>query len=152
MIAPTDINAISPYRVNVTVDGCTSPLAIPVEVIVNELPQAIATNGGAICPGETAQLLANPIAGATYEWREILSGDIVSTIQNPNLILNTTTTFELIVTTADGCISNPTDQTTITVNPEPVIAPSFVYNVNTCLLYTSPSPRDQRGSRMPSSA
>ena len=25
-------------------------------------------------------------------------------------------------------------------------------NVNGCLLYTSPSPRDQRGSRMPSSA
>ena len=25
-------------------------------------------------------------------------------------------------------------------------------NLNTCLLYTSPSPRDQRGSRMPSSA
>ena len=27
-----------------------------------------------------------------------------------------------------------------------------VYNPSTCLLYTSPSPRDQRGSRMPSSA
>ena len=28
-----------------------------------------------------------------------------------------------------------------------------IYNGNeTCLLYTSPSPRDQRGSRMPSSA
>ena len=26
------------------------------------------------------------------------------------------------------------------------------YLLNTCLLYTSPSPRDQRGSRMPSSA
>ena len=26
------------------------------------------------------------------------------------------------------------------------------YPVNYCLLYTSPSPRDQRGSRMPSSA
>ena len=26
------------------------------------------------------------------------------------------------------------------------------YNFKTCLLYTSPSPRDQRGSRMPSSA
>ena len=25
-------------------------------------------------------------------------------------------------------------------------------NIKTCLLYTSPSPRDQRGSRMPSSA
>ena len=28
----------------------------------------------------------------------------------------------------------------------------FQSNLNTCLLYTSPSPRDQRGSRMPSSA
>ena len=28
----------------------------------------------------------------------------------------------------------------------------YVNNINTCLLYTSPSPRDQRGSRMPSSA
>ena len=27
-----------------------------------------------------------------------------------------------------------------------------VINLDTCLLYTSPSPRDQRGSRMPSSA
>ena len=27
-----------------------------------------------------------------------------------------------------------------------------IFNIHTCLLYTSPSPRDQRGSRMPSSA
>ena len=27
-----------------------------------------------------------------------------------------------------------------------------LYGVEACLLYTSPSPRDQRGSRMPSSA
>ena len=31
------------------------------------------------------------------------------------------------------------------------ISPVF-YSVLSCLLYTSPSPRDQRGSRMPSSA
>ena len=29
---------------------------------------------------------------------------------------------------------------------------NFLYFGYTCLLYTSPSPRDQRGSRMPSSA
>ena len=29
---------------------------------------------------------------------------------------------------------------------------ALAYSTNTCLLYTSPSPRDQRGSRMPSSA
>ena len=28
----------------------------------------------------------------------------------------------------------------------------FIMHVYICLLYTSPSPRDQRGSRMPSSA
>ena len=30
--------------------------------------------------------------------------------------------------------------------------PEFGHTATTCLLYTSPSPRDQRGSRMPSSA
>ena len=29
---------------------------------------------------------------------------------------------------------------------------SYVTDIKSCLLYTSPSPRDQRGSRMPSSA
>ena len=28
----------------------------------------------------------------------------------------------------------------------------YLPNVNSCLLYTSPSPRDQRGSRMPACA
>ena len=32
------------------------------------------------------------------------------------------------------------------------IVSSLHRNINSCLLYTSPSPRDQRGSRMPSSA
>ena len=30
--------------------------------------------------------------------------------------------------------------------------PGFAHHASRCLLYTSPSPRDQRGSRMPSSA
>ena len=38
--------------------------------------------------------------------------------------------------------------------PQKNIDPTFIASVftGTCLLYTSPSPRDQRGSRMPSSA
>ena len=32
------------------------------------------------------------------------------------------------------------------------LLPRVAAQLNTCLLYTSPSPRDQRGSRMPSSA
>ena len=34
------------------------------------------------------------------------------------------------------------------INPDPVL----LFRYSACLLYTSPSPRDQRGSRMPSSA
>ena len=37
-------------------------------------------------------------------------------------------------------------------HPNPVRFPIKFRSVDTCLLYTSPSPRDQRGSRMPSSA
>ena len=33
-----------------------------------------------------------------------------------------------------------------------LVSPGFIKTPMTCLLYTSPSPRDQRGSRMPSSA
>ena len=41
------------------------------------------------------------------------------------------------------------------IDPESQMGRRFIYLVTTlmgCLLYTSPSPRDQRGSRMPSSA
>ena len=37
-------------------------------------------------------------------------------------------------------------------NLEAVLAAADMDLTNICLLYTSPSPRDQRGSRMPSSA
>jgi len=35
---PLNGDAISPYRVMITVDGCTSPLSIPMEVEVGQLP------------------------------------------------------------------------------------------------------------------
>ena len=37
-------------------------------------------------------------------------------------------------------------------NRDRLPTPTAPYRVSPCLLYTSPSPRDQRGSRMPSSA
>ena len=41
---------------------------------------------------------------------------------------------------------------TVDVNLITVAKPNWRSQAYTCLLYTSPSPRDQRGSRMPSSA
>ena len=41
----------------------------------------------------------------------------------------------------------------IFINNIPIISDQFLQNnEESCLLYTSPSPRDQRGSRMPSCA
>ena len=40
----------------------------------------------------------------------------------------------------------------LSIRDESQSIPNFLYRNNGCLLYTSPSPRDQRGSRMPSSA
>ena len=45
------------------------------------------------------------------------------------------------------------EQAYVTLMSQEVASLNFAAEANyTCLLYTSPSPRDQRGSRMPSSA
>ena len=44
------------------------------------------------------------------------------------------------------------DALTLTADNELDFGTMVVSGAGTCLLYTSPSPRDQRGSRMPSSA
>ena len=56
----------------------------------------------------------------------------------------------LIVTTPlAGCLEDLVDDIVGCMDNE---AKNYDENATTCLLYTSPSPRDQRGSRMPSSA
>ena len=94
------------------------------EIVINPIPTAQAFNDGPVCPNSEVQLSATSFDNAIYEWR--IAGDttIISTEQNPIIKnIQDSTQFELTVSSL-GC----------------------------CLLYTSPSPRDQRGSRMPSSA
>ena len=52
----------------------------------------------------------------------------------------------------DTDIALITTDLTEAVSPGEEFVVTFTVTVNPCLLYTSPSPRDQRGSRMPSSA
>jgi len=130
-LSPNSIFAISPYRVTVTVNGCASLLSDPVEVIEESLPAAIATNGGDICAGADGQLFANPITGATYEWRVAGTATIISTAQNPIIPnLQDSTTFELTVTSANGCVSNPLSYTEIPVHTAPTANPNASYSVN----------------------
>ena len=51
-----------------------------------------------------------------------------------------------------GPIKNVEEWDENLVSNAPASAKPYLRSLNTCLLYTSPSPRDQRGSRMPSSA
>ena len=48
--------------------------------------------------------------------------------------------------------SGPAGYTAAVYAARAMLKPIMVSGMEPCLLYTSPSPRDQRGSRMPSSA
>ena len=49
-------------------------------------------------------------------------------------------------------IHNSSDNENIYEDAKYIYELAVIYRFLSCLLYTSPSPRDQRGSRMPSSA
>ena len=96
----------------------------------------------------------------TYAWKENgTDAPITCTITNPNpfdvmvgfawkVVPGTPPAIELVHNEADGNTPSLTAKANDTVD----LTFSMVRNGPTCLLYTSPSPRDQRGSRMPSSA
>jgi gliding motility-associated-like protein len=86
-----------------------------VRVTVNPLPSPTAT-GGTICVSGSAQLNAN--GGVSYAWNNsaTLSN---SAIRNPQATPTATTTYNVTVTDANGCIN--TGSTTITVNPLPIV-------------------------------
>ena len=49
-------------------------------------------------------------------------------------------------------LKNAVEKRVATDSDDARVEPQSVVTISPCLLYTSPSPRDQRGSRMPSSA
>ena len=62
-----------------------------------------------------------------------------------------TNEFDVIIAGAGGAAHLPGMVASCTTLPV-IGVPVKASNLEGCLLYTSPSPRDQRGSRMPSSA
>ena len=58
---------------------------------------------------------------------------------------------ESFVIPADRCVAVP-DEVELDIAAAAMLQAMTAHYLITCLLYTSPSPRDQRGSRMPSSA
>ncbi len=123
-------NAVQPFSVIVTVGDCDSEVSQTVSVNVDELPIASATNNGPICTGEDVQLFAGPVPGATYEWTVAGDPTVISTAQNP-VVFNVlgTTTYELTVVSANGCISNPVATTTVIVNTPELATNTVDYEI-----------------------
>ena len=73
-----------------------------------------------------------------------------------DLLFNALLGFAFMFVTAFSLISEPSEGGKITPNAEILITirwpDDHPDDVDTCLLYTSPSPRDRTRSRMPSSA
>ncbi len=115
------------WRVRVTdAAGCRSE-SEPTDILIRPRPQAFAENTGAVCPGESGQLLSNPLPGAVYRWRRMGQSQVFSMQPNPVAPnISAAQTFELQIE-QDGCLSENLAKTTISLNPTPSASPAFNY-------------------------
>ena len=117
------------YSVTVTVNGCTSA-AGTVSATVNATPATPVVSGTTpICSGNTLQLTADTIPGATWSWAG--PNGFTSTQQNPaipNVTVAASGTYT--VTANNGCASVPST-VTIVVNATPA-TPSASSNGPLC--------------------
>lgn len=112
------VSASGNYSVNIVVNGCRSANNT-VAITVNPTPPAPqVSNNGAVCEGNTLQLIAANINGATYAWTG--PSGFTSSNQNPviNNALQTNTGAYTAFVTVNGC-RGPASTTTAIVNPLP---------------------------------
>ncbi len=119
------------YSVNATVSGCTGPNGT-VAIVVNALPAApTATANTPLCVGQTLNLGASTIAGATYSWTGPNSFN--SALQNPSIAGITVAgagTYS-VRATLSGCVG-PWGTVAVVVNPLPA-APTATANTPLCV-------------------
>ncbi|MBK9018051.1 MAG: immunoglobulin domain-containing protein [Saprospiraceae bacterium] len=115
------------WQVQVTdQNGCTA-MSQPLAINIKPRPQAFAETTGPVCPGGQAQLLSNPLPGATYEWK-ILGESATYSMQPNPLVTNILApqTFQLVVT-QDGCVSVVPAMATVSLSPQPSLSPTKQY-------------------------
>ncbi len=122
------------YSVSANVLGCAGPLGT-VNVVVNPLPAApTAGSNSPLCVGQTLNLTASAIAGATYSWTG--PGAFSSALQNPSIAgisLAGAGTYSVYVSVL-GC-SGPSGTVAVVVNPLPA-APTAGSNSPLCVVAT----------------
>ncbi|MEM8906430.1 MAG: hypothetical protein AAGD05_01185, partial [Bacteroidota bacterium] len=105
------------YTLVVTADGCPSPPA-NTEVVVLDVPDASATNGGPYCENEAIQIFGSTLAPGstiTYSWTG--PNGYTSSEQNPTDA--TEAGVYTLIVNVDGCTS-PEAATNVLLTPSPV--------------------------------
>lgn len=119
------------YTVTATVSGCAGPGGTTT-VTIN--PSPVAPTAGAntpLCAGQTLNLTASTIAGATYSWTG--PNSFSSSSQNPTIPGATTLAAGVysVIATVSGC-PGPAGTVSVTVNPAPA-APTAGSNSPLCV-------------------
>ena len=163
---PTVISNSATYTVTATNSGGSATTTLTFQV--NDVaPSSIQYNPNSFTGTVDAAMSSNTptySGGAITSWTVTPSLPIGLSLDSSGVISGTPTVVTpSTVYTITGSNTGGSDSTTVTIQVNDK-APLFYYSLAqvemtkgipqsySCLLYTSPSPRDQRGSRMPSSA
>ena len=106
------------YQVTQSAGGsCVSPPA-SVTVVINTTTAPVAGNNGPLCSGNTLNLTATTVSGATYSWTG--PNGFTSTLQNPGIpnATGTSSGTYTVIATVGSCSSAPAT-TTVTISPAP---------------------------------
>jgi hypothetical protein len=118
------VNTSGTFTVQVSVAGCNSANSTPVDVVVNAIPSTptISTSGATtFCEGGSVTLTSsNP------------SGNVWSDGQTTESIIVSNTGDYSVSTIINGCSSGTSAQTSVTVNPNPIISQGTTNNPSSC--------------------
>ncbi len=129
-IANASAAAQGTYSLTITVNSCTGNAGTTTVTVNSTPPTPVAGSNGSICAGETLNLTAGNISGATYSWTG--PNGFTSSIQNPatdNATVASSGTYA-VTATINGC-TGAAGTVTVVVNPIPP-SPTLSSNSPVC--------------------
>jgi gliding motility-associated-like protein len=134
----TSLAGLDTFWVTQTLNGCES-IRVPIYITVNPTPTIAASSNSPICAGQTLNLLATQIIGATYQW----TGPNIfnATVYNPSIAgaqpvnagtYSVTATITTIINGISYPCSSTQATTTVQILPNPFIAFASAQSATTC--------------------
>ncbi len=129
-IAAATVAATGTYSLTISVGGCTSPMSTT-SVVVNPTPAAPTVGSNSpVCSGQTLNLTANTVVGATYTWTG--PNSFSSALEDPSIVgatIAATGTYSLTIAVG-GCTSALSSVSVIVANTPS--APTLSSNTPVC--------------------